>query len=67
MKETGTELDKYKVFVLHADCEEDANGFVAAIKAQFGELDIELQPVGPVIGSHCGPGTLGLVFHAKEK
>ena len=67
MKEKGTELDKYKVFVLHADCEEDANGFVAAIKAQFGELDIELQPVGPVIGSHCGPGTLGLVFHSKVK
>ena len=67
MKEKGTELDKYKVFVLHADCEEDAKSFISAIKAQFGELDIELQPVGPVIGSHCGPGTLGLVFHAKEK
>ena len=67
MKAKGTELDKYKVFVLHADCEEDAKSFISAIKAQFGELDIELQPVGPVIGSHCGPGTLGLVFHAKEK
>ena len=67
MKAKGTELDKYKVFVLHADCEEEAKSFISAIKAQFGELDIELQPVGPVIGSHCGPGTLGLVFHAKEK
>ena len=67
IKLKGTELDKYKVFVLHADCEEEAKGFVEAIKAQFGELDIELQPIGPVIGSHCGLGTIGLVFHAKEK
>lgn len=67
MKNKGSELDKYKVFVLHADCEEEAKGFISAIKAQFGELDIELQPVGPVIGSHCGPGTIGLVFHSKEK
>lgn len=67
MKEKGTELDKYKVFVVHADCEEEAKNFVSAIKAQFGDIDVELQPVGPVIGSHCGPGTIGFVFHAKEK
>ncbi len=67
MKEKGAELNQYKVCVLHADCEEAANGFVEAIKAQFGDLDILMQPVGPVIGAHCGPGTLGLIFHAKEK
>ncbi len=67
MKEKGTELDKYKIFVVHADCEEEAKNFVSAIKAQFGDIDVEFQPVGPVIGSHCGPGTIGLVFHAKEK
>ena len=67
MKGKATELDKYKTFVLHADCEEEAKGLISAIKAQFGEIDIELQPIGPVIGSHCGPGTIGLVFHSKEK
>ncbi|MBQ8319389.1 MAG: DegV family protein [Clostridia bacterium] len=67
MKQKGSELDKYKVYVLHADCEEEGRKFVENMKAQFGELDVELQPVGPVIGSHCGPGTIGLIFHAKEK
>ena len=67
MKQKGSELDRYKVYVLQADCEEEANAFVANIKAQFGDLDIEVQPVGPVIGAHCGPGTIGLIFHAKEK
>ncbi len=67
MKSKGSELDKYKVFVLQADCEKEAEEFVASIKAQFGELDITIQPVGPVIGAHCGPGTIGLIFHATEK
>jgi fatty acid-binding protein DegV len=67
MKTKGSELDKYKVFVLQADCETEANAFVDSIKAAFGDLDIVVQPVGPVIGAHCGPGTIGLIFHAKEK
>ena len=67
MKEKGSELDKYKVYVLHTDCEEEGQNFIALMKAQFGDLDVELQPVGPVIGAHCGPGTIGLIFHAKEK
>ena len=67
MKTKGSELDQYKVYVLHADCEDDANAFINMIKAEFGELDIHVQPVGPVIGAHCGPGTIGLIFHSKEK
>lgn len=67
MKEKGSELDKYKVYVLQADCEKEAEDFIEQIRAQFGDLDITLQPVGPVIGSHCGPGTVGVIFHGKEK
>ena len=67
MKAKGSELDKYKVFVLQADCEEQADKFVESMKAQLGDLDVVVQPVGPVIGSHCGPGTIGVIFHSKEK
>ena len=67
MKVKGSELNQYKVYVLHADCEEAAQRFIASMKEKFGDLDVELQPVGPVIGAHCGPGTIGLIFHAKEK
>lgn len=67
MKAKGSELDKYKVFVLEADCKEQATAFVQSLKDQFGDLDITIQTVGPVIGAHCGPGTIGLVFHSKEK
>lgn len=67
MKEKASELDKYKVFILQADCEKESNEFAESLKSEFGDIDIVIQPVGPVIGSHCGPGTIGLIFHAKER
>ena len=67
MAEKATELDKYKVYILQADTEKACDEFVKSLKEQFGDIDIVVQPVGPVIGSHCGPGTIGLIFHAKEK
>ncbi len=67
MKTKGLDVNKYKVFILQADNETEAKSFADSLRADFGDLDIEIRPVGPVIGSHCGPGTIGLVFHAKEK
>lgn len=67
MKTKGLDLDKYKVFVAHADNETEAVAFVQAIRADFGDLDVEIQPIGPVIGAHCGPGTITVVFHCKER
>ncbi len=67
MAEKGSELNKYKVFILQADTEKAADDFAASLKEQFGDLDVVVQPVGPVIGSHCGPGTIGLIFHCAQK
>ena len=67
MIDKGSELDKYKVFILQANCEQAAQTFAADLEKQFGKLDIEIQPVGPVIGAHCGPGTIGLIFHCSER
>ncbi len=69
IKAKGSELDKYKIFVMHADNETDGQNFIEMIRNAFPDLnlDITLQMVGPVIGAHCGPGTIGLIFHGKEK
>ena len=37
------------------------------IKTRRPEAEIVRQTVGPVIGSHCGPGTLGVIFIADER
>lgn len=67
LRESGSELDKYKIFVLQANCEDVAEGFVKDIKAEYPDSEIEIQPVGPVIGAHCGPGTVGLIFHCMKR
>lgn len=67
LKTKGTELDQYKIYVLNADNEKEAESFVNQIKEEYPNADIVTQPIGPVIGSHCGPGTVGLIFHTKER
>ncbi len=67
MKTEGCELDQYKTFVMDADCREETEAFAEQLKSAFGDIDIELQTIGPVIGSHCGPGSVGLIFHCYKK
>ncbi len=58
----------YPIILLDADDSELVDEFEAKIRASFRkELDIRRQPVGPVIGTHCGPGTVGVVFYQKNK
>ena len=64
MHELNCDYSKYAIEVVHADCEEFCNGFVEALKKEFGDdINVHTQMVGPVIGSHCGPGTLGVIFY----
>lgn len=57
----------YPVYVLDADCKEEGDELAAMIKTRRPEAEIVRQTVGPVIGSHCGPGTLGVIFIADER
>lgn len=50
------------VFISHGDCLEDAQAVADMVRARFGVKDIYINPVGPVIGAHSGPGTVAL-FH----
>ena len=64
----GHSFDKnHRVEVLQADCPEIGDAFVAALKEAFGDdIRIDYQVVGPVIASHCGPCTLGLIFYGNK-
>ncbi|MDR3293428.1 MAG: DegV family protein [Clostridiales bacterium] len=69
VKEKGLDVDKYPIVIMHADCEEDALKLKEKIIAETGNpnLDIWIQPVGPVIGTHCGAGTIALIFYAISR
>lgn len=67
MHEHSCNVKDYRVEVLQADCPETGEAFVAALKEEFGkDLVVDYQVVGPVIASHCGPGTLGLIFYGNK-
>ncbi len=61
---TGLE---YRVYVLDADCPADGDMLADLIKQAHPDANIIRQTIGPVIGAHCGPGTVGVVFIADQR
>lgn len=61
---TGTE---YSVYVIDADCPAEGDALAEMIKEKRPEAKIVRQIIGPVIGAHCGPGTVGVVFVADQR
>lgn len=64
------EADKDQtVFISHGDCESDAMVVKQHLVEMYGcDPDkVVLSFVGPVIGSHAGPGTVALFFRGKDR
>lgn len=53
--------------ILHADAMEDAQKLQTMLKEKLPEMDIMIHAVGPVIGTHAGPGTLAFCFLGKKR
>nr|WP_326127522.1 DegV family protein [uncultured Oscillibacter sp.] len=62
MEKTAIEPEGQTVFISHGDCLQDAEFVAEEIRRRFGIKDIHINYVGPVIGSHSGPGTMALFF-----
>jgi len=67
MRESVVNPDGQTVFISHGDCIEDAEYLAARVREEWAVKDVIINYVGPVIGSHSGPGTLALFFLAKER
>ena len=55
------------VFITHGDCPEDVEYLCDLIRKKFGDVQITVNYVDPVIGAHSGPGTLALFFLAEHR
>lgn len=53
------------VFVAHGDCEERALALKERIENNTNATDVHICKIGPVIGSHTGPGMLAVLFMEK--
>lgn len=67
MKEELLSAEKERVFITHSGCDEET---IDQVRAYLEELnvfeEILVTRAGSVISSHCGPGTLGVLFIAGK-
>ena len=67
MKEELLNARRERVFITHSGCEEETIQQVKTILEGLGRFEeILVTRAGSVISSHCGPGTLGVLFIANE-
>lgn len=66
--ELGDNIKEHRVIIGQADCSEIADKAIDMLRSKYGDdLKIEVIPVNPTAGSHCGPDTLGISFYAKHR
>ncbi|BBE30192.1 hypothetical protein OSSY52_03330 [Tepiditoga spiralis] len=62
------DIEKYgfgDAVVHHINCEEEALKLADLLKETTGKI-IKIVPIGPVIGTHVGPGSIGIAYFTKE-
>ena len=52
------------VIVHHINCQDEGLSLAAKIKKQLG-VDVQIDTIGPIIGLHVGPGSIGVAYFTK--
>lgn len=66
-KKLAIKPEEQTMFICHGDCLEDAEYFADLLRKELHVKEIIIGYIGPVIGSHSGPGTLAVFFLATER
>ena len=56
-----------RIIVGHGDCLDRAEELAAKVQAKFPEAQIQIAPIGPIIGAHTGPEMLAIIFWGSER
>ena len=67
LAELSENLEEQTIFIGHGDCIEDARYLESLIKEAFKVKEVIIHPIGPIIGSHTGPGAITLFFLGKHR
>ena len=62
MAKTALNPQEQTVFISHGDCLADAEYVRDQILEKLQVREVVINPIGPVIGAHSGPGTVALFF-----
>ena len=58
-------IDLKRVFITHTGCDEDAAYLAGELKQLAPVEDLIITHAGATIASHCGPGTIGILYLEK--
>ena len=67
MQETAIDPDGQVVFISHGDCEKEAEKLAEIVRESIGAKEIVINPIGPIVGAHSGPGTIALFFLGTKR
>ena len=67
MMDTIVDPENQIIYISHGDCLEEAEEMRDKIEDRMKTGPILLNPVGPVIGSHSGVGTIALFYLGKDR
>ena len=65
--EDAIEPEKQTMFISHGDCLEDAEYVAKILQEKYHVPEIHFNHVGPVIGSHTGPGVVAMFYFGKKR
>lgn len=67
LKTKGTDLSNETVYMSHGDCLDDAEELKELILQNMQVKDVVIRPLGPIIGTHTGPGMLCIAFIGAKR
>ena len=59
--------EEQTIFISHGDCLEEAEHLKELITSEIKVNDVIINNIGPVVGSHSGPGTIALFFTGASR
>lgn len=51
------------IIVHHINCESEGQELADRLKNSLGLDNVKIQSIGPIIGLHVGPGSIGVAYH----
>jgi DegV family protein with EDD domain len=67
MKESGINLEDHTIFIGHGDDLDSAEKLKEMVQSEVKVKNIFIMPIGPVVGTHTGPGMLSIFFFGNER
>ena len=61
-EKNGGNYGSKTIGIMHGDCLDDANYFASLLQEKLGCSDIVINDVSPSIGTHAGPGVIGVCY-----